>query len=82
MTNLAHKLKSRKFWACVAGLLLGVATLFGLEPDTVTTVAGAVTAVVSLVSYIITEGKVDAAATHKTALLMQEALNSLDKTER
>lgn len=56
-----RKLSSRKLWAAVAGVVAGLAIVFGLDSDTITNVAGAVVSVASLVTYIITEGRVDAA---------------------
>lgn len=56
-----RKLSSRKLWAAVAGIVAGLAMVFGLDSGTITDVAGAVVSVASLVTYIITEGKVDAA---------------------
>ena len=41
--------------------------VFGLDESTISSVAGAVVSVASVVSYIITEGKVDAAGVKKTA---------------
>jgi len=57
-----QKLSSRKLWAAVAGLVAGLAMVFGLDENTITGVAGAVVSVASVVTYIITEGRVDAAA--------------------
>lgn len=65
--SLINKLSSRKLWAAIAGVVMGVAMVFGLDENTISTVSGAVVAVVSVISYIVTEGKVDAAAV-KTAL--------------
>ena len=65
--SLIKKLSSRKLWAAIAGVVMGVAMVFGLDENTISTVSGAVVAVVSVISYIVTEGKVDAAAV-KTAL--------------
>ena len=58
---LKRKLSSRKFWACAAGIVVGLAVVFGLDGETISTVAGAVTTVASVVVYILTEGKIDAA---------------------
>ena len=55
-----RKLSSRKLWAAVAGVVTGLAMVFGLDEGTMTNVAGAVVSMASLVAYIITEGKVDA----------------------
>lgn len=57
-----RKLSSRKLWAAVAGIVAGLAMVFGLDEGTISNVAGAVVSAASLVTYIITEGKVDAAA--------------------
>ena len=62
-----RKLSSRKLWAAMAGIVTGLAMVFGLDESTISSVAGAVVSVASVVSYIITEGKVDAAGVKKTA---------------
>jgi phage shock protein PspC (stress-responsive transcriptional regulator) len=60
MENLKRKLSSRKLWAAVAGVVAGLAMVFGLDESIINTVAGAVVSLASLVTYIITEGKIDA----------------------
>ena len=55
-----RKLSSRKLWAAVAGIVAGLAMVFGLDEGTMTNVAGAVVSAASVLTYIITEGKVDA----------------------
>ena len=62
MTNIdwKRKLSSRKLWAAAAGVAAGLAVAFGLDEGTISAVAGAVTSVACVVSYIITEGRVDA----------------------
>ena len=62
-----RKLSSRKLWAAIAGVVTGLAMVFGLDENTISSVAGAVVSVASVVSYIITEGKVDAAGVKKAA---------------
>ena len=62
MENILRKLSSRKLWAAVAGIVTGLAMVFGLDENTITTVAGAVVSLASVITYIVTEGKVDAAA--------------------
>ncbi|MEI3078106.1 MAG: hypothetical protein V8T00_01935 [Oscillospiraceae bacterium] len=62
MQNFWKKLTSRKFLAALAGVATGLAMVFGVEETTISTVAGAVTTVASVVSYIMSEGMVDAAA--------------------
>lgn len=60
MGTLKSKLTSRKLWAAVAGLIAGLAMVFGLDENVITTVAGAVVSVSSVITYIITEGRIDA----------------------
>ena len=62
MQNFLKKLTSRKFLAALAGVATGLAMVFGVDATTISTVAGAVTTVASVVSYIMSEGMVDAAA--------------------
>ena len=62
MQTFLRKVTSRKFLAAVAGVATGLAMVFGVDENTISTVAGAVTTVASVVSYILSEGMVDAAA--------------------
>ena len=62
MQNFLKKLTSRTFLAALAGVATGLAMVFGVDETTISTVAGAVTTVASVVSYIMSEGMVDAAA--------------------
>ena len=61
-----RKLSSRKLWAAIAGVVTGLAMVFKLDESTISSVAGAVVSMASVVSYIITEGKVDAESIKKT----------------
>ena len=60
-----RKLSSRKLWAAIAGVVAGLAMVFKLDESTISSVAGAVVSMASVVSYIITEGKVDAESVKK-----------------
>ncbi len=55
-----RKLSSRKLWAAAAGIVTGLAMVFGLDQNTISTVAGAVVSAASVVAYVMAEGKVDA----------------------
>ena len=84
MKEVLNKLKSRKFLTCVAGVVMGICMVFGLDEGAINTVAGAVTAVVSIVSYIYTEGKIDAAAIEglkDTADEIKDAIDAVEKIE-
>lgn len=60
--NIKEKLTSRKFWAAVAGFVAGLAVVFGLDEDVIAQVAGLVGSIASVVAFIVTEGKIDAAS--------------------
>ena len=79
--TIAEKLKSRKLWAAVAGIVSGLCIIFGVDEAVVGTVSGAVVAVASVVTYIITEGKIDAANTAGALQKVQEAITVLTDDE-
>lgn len=84
MSAFLSKLKSRKFLTCIAGVIMGVCMVFGLDEGTVNTIAGAVLALASAATYIYTEGKIDAAAVEKiknTADEVKEAIDAVEKVE-
>lgn len=78
---MIEKLKSRKLWATLLGVAVGVGLCFGVDGDSITAVAGAVTALVSVVTYVRTEGKIDAAAVSVTVEAIQEAVNEIAEQE-
>lgn len=75
--ELLNKLKSRKLWAAMVGVIVGVAMMFGIDPNVAETVSGAVISVVSVMTYIITEGRIDAAAVGDAAQKVQDAMNAV-----
>lgn len=71
------KLMSRKLWMAIAGIATGIAVAFGAEPTEIGTITGAVTALISAVTYIIVEGKVDAEGVKTAIIEVQEAKDVL-----
>ena len=67
LQTILRKLTSRKLWLALAGVATGIAMAFGVDGGDVATVAGAVTAVLSVTTYVAAEGRVDAAAVGQTA---------------
>jgi len=65
MEMLRRKLASRKLWAALVGVVVGLAAAFGLDSGEYTEIAGVVTSCVSVVAYIFAEGAVDAAGAKK-----------------
>lgn len=79
MRTFLSKLTSRKLWAAVAGLVAGLAMVFGLDEGIVSTVSGAVVSVGSVIAYIITEGKIDAEGVKVAVEDVQEAVEAVTK---
>lgn len=76
MDNIIRKLTSRKFLLALVGVVSGLAMAFGVEgseiTEVVSTVAGIVAALGSIVAYNVAEAKVDAAATALPELIEVE----------
>lgn len=62
MKEFMRKLSSRKLWAAICGIVVGIAAAFGLEENDYAQIAGVVTSAISVVSYIFGEAEIDAAA--------------------
>ena len=72
-----RKLSSRKLWAAIAGIVTGLSMVFGLDENTISTVAGAVVSVASVVAYILAEGRVDAESVKKAVESVQDAAGAV-----
>lgn len=72
------KLKSRKLWLALIGAVSGVAIAFGVDATVVETVTGAAIALVSVVAYIVTEGKIDAASVDLGADFVKKILDAIE----
>jgi biopolymer transport protein ExbB/TolQ len=60
MKDILRKLSSRKLWMAIAGVTTGIAMALGVDGGDITTVSGAIVSIVSVITYIVTEGKIDA----------------------
>ena len=81
MTDFLRKLTSRKLWMALAGIATGVAMALGAETNEISTVAGAVTAIASVVTYIVTEGKVDAESVKNAIIEIQGGIETIEGTD-
>lgn len=61
--DLKRKLSSRKFWMAISGFASSLLVLFGTNADTITKVTAMITALGSVVAYILAEGYIDASHT-------------------
>ena len=82
MIAFVEKLKSRKFLTCVAGVVMGICMVFGLDEGTINTIAGAVVAVSSITMYIYAEGKIDAEAIDKIKDTVDDVKDVIDAVEK
>lgn len=81
MSNILRKLSSRKLWAAIVGVATGLGIVFGLDADTISTVSGAVVAIMSVMAYIITEGKIDAEAVKTAVGKVSDAVTEITEAE-
>lgn len=79
MKEVIRKLSSRKLWLAIAGVATGIAVILGVDGGDISTVAGAVTALASVVSYILTEGKIDAEGVKNSIIEVEEAVDTMNK---
>lgn len=82
MKAFFSKFKSRKFLSCVAGVVIGVCMMFGLDENVVNTIAGAITSLGSIAIYIYTEGKIDAAAVNGIKETVDKVTDAIDAVEK
>ena len=82
MMQFLNKFKSRKFLTCIAGVVMGMCMVFGLDENIISTIAGAVMAVVSVATYIYTEGKIDAAAVDQIKDVADQIKDTIDAVEK
>ena len=81
MSEILRKLTSRKLWMALAGIATGIAMALGAESTEITAVAGAVTAIASVVTYIVTEGKVDAESVKNAIIEIQGGIEAIEGTD-
>ena len=79
MDNIIQKLTSRKFWLAIAGVATGVAMALGVDATEISSVAGAVVALFSCVTFIMVEGKIDAEAVKIAVESTQEAVTVIQE---
>lgn len=78
---MIKKLSSRKLWLAIAGVATGVAIALGADASDIQTVAGAVTSVLSVVTYIVMEGKIDAEGVKNAIESVQDVVEIIQDDE-
>ena len=78
MSNVIRKLTSRKLWLAIAGVTTGIAMILGVDGSDITSIAGAVTALASVITYNITGGKIDAESGKTAVENTQSAVETIE----
>lgn len=81
MNEFLNKLKSRKFVTCIIGIIMGACMTFGVDAEAVDVIAGAIVTVGSVMTYIYTEGKIDATAVDKIKDAVDDVKDAIDVIE-
>lgn len=81
MKEIIRKLSSRKLWLAIAGVAAGLSMALGVEVSDIQAVAGAITAIFSVVTYIQTEGKIDAERVKVAIEETQKAVEAIERTD-
>lgn len=79
MQTIFQKLTSRKLWLAIAGVATGIALSLGVDAGDIGTVSGAVVSMVSVVTYIVTEGKIDATNIGNAVASADEAIRKVEQ---
>lgn len=61
MQTFLRKISSRKLWAAIVGVIVGIASAFGIDSSEYAPIVGVIGAIVSCVAYIVGESHIDAA---------------------
>lgn len=78
MSMIIQKLTRSKLWMAIAGVATGIAVILGADASEISIVAGAVTSLISAVTYIVVEGKIDAESVKNAIIEIQDGIEVLD----
>lgn len=81
MEKLKQKLSSRKLWAAIVGVVVGLAAAFGIGENDYAQVAGVVTSAISVFAYIFGEAAVDSAR-QKYGVDLEGTLKEIEEMEK
>ena len=76
------KIKSRKLWLAILNAAAGIAIALGADNNIVQIALGAGLALLSAVSYIVVEGKVDAAAVDLSSDAIKKILDLVEQIKQ
>lgn len=82
LQTLAKKFSSRKFILSFTGVIVGIVGMIGCSDDTIAIIAFIALEILSIIGYLIVEGKVDAAAVKAGLDIAQEIADVLNKYKK
>ena len=80
--SIKDKLTSRKLWTMILGVVTGIAMYFGADVGAAGDIASAAVIIVSVASYIIAEGKIDAANVAQTAHAIADIVSAIEGADK
>ena len=81
-STLKEKFTSRKFILSLVGVIVGICGMIGFNDNTVAIIAFAALEVLSIVAYIIMEGKVDANAVKDIAEIITDLADMISQAQK
>lgn len=76
--DILRKLTSRRLWVAIAGIVTGIALIFGGNASEIQSIAGTITALLSAVGYMVTEASVDKARIVNETFTLVEEENDIE----
>lgn len=81
MSNFLRKLSSRKLWMAIGGIATGICMVLGIDATEIETVCGGIVSILSCITYIYTEGKIDAERVKVAIEGAQEVIETIKEGE-
>lgn len=81
LKNIIRKLSSRKLWMAIAVVGTGVSVALGADATEIQTIAGSLTALLGAMTYIVTEGKIDAANVNSALDAVVDFVETLEASD-
>lgn len=74
---MLEKFKSRKFLMATLSVIVGIMGMFGVADNTIEMVSSIALILIPIITYIITEGKIDAAAVNQVVSSIDDIIDIL-----
>lgn len=74
---MLEKFKSRKFLMAALSVIVGIMGMFGVADNTIEMVSSIALILIPIITYIVTEGKIDAAAVNQVVSSIDDIIDIL-----